>query len=416
MKTQVLFFFPHNPYPPRTGAHKRCLEMLGGLKELGCEVSLASSRLCSDTNWERSGIEALRERWVRNVELQGASEIECRMLNLLRKCYRQLFGTPLPGHPLYFSLGMHHWFVRIISKLSPDIIVMNYAYWDVLLDHHELKSVTRIMETHDLVTLNERMRKVANKYLARLWVSHDIVDEPLLRENFFENLGLTAKPEEFHIYDKYDYTIAISSKEADIIRQNTFKTQVVHIPMTQTPCYLSNLYSAGAVYTAGPNPFNSIGYFYFVKKVLPIVRTKLPSFDLQVAGSFFGTSPRPEAGISLIGFVSDLRTLYRSSRFFVCPVYGGTGQQVKIVEAMAHGLPVIALHSAAKRSPIQHEINGLVANNAEEFADNVIRLWNDRRLCQRLGEAARQTIAYEYSHERLLTGLSELIQSAGVES
>ena len=49
---KVLFFFPHNPYPAKSGAHKRCLEMLSGLRELGCEVTLMSSTLSSETPWE----------------------------------------------------------------------------------------------------------------------------------------------------------------------------------------------------------------------------------------------------------------------------------------------------------------------------------------------------------------------------
>lgn len=76
---------------------------------------------------------------------------------------------------------------------------------------------------------------------------------------------------------------------------------------------------------------------------------------------------------------------------------------------MAHGVPVIALRAAAESSPIRHEVNGLVANNAEEFADCVIRLWNDEKLCHQLGEAARDTIATEFSRLRLIEGLSLLV-------
>jgi glycosyltransferase involved in cell wall biosynthesis len=121
-------------------------------------------------------------------------------------------------------------------------------------------------------------------------------------------------------------------------------------------------------------------------------------------------SPEPVEGIMVRGFVPNLTSLYELARFVVCPVFGGTGQQIKIVEAMAHGVPVIALRAAAASSPIVHEVNGLVANNAEEFAECVLRLWNDQQLCRQMGQAARDTVASQYSRSRLVKDLSQMIE------
>ena len=411
MQKQVLFFFPHNPYPPRTGAHKRCLEMLKGLKEIGCEVTFVSSVLCTDNPWQRSSVEALRGNWVKSIELQETTPTQRMMLGGLRKGYRYFLGNPTVNHRLYFSLGLSHWFSTVLRDLAPDTIFMNFAYWDALVDHEQSRSIIRIIETHDLLSLNEQMRQAVDKCLLRRTVSVSEMDERLLQEDFFQRLSPTPSEEEFAILDQYNFTIAISTEEAEIIKRNTKHTQVVHIPMTHEPHYVENNYSGPALFTASPNPFNVQGYYYFAKRVLPLVRRKLPSFSLLVTGSLYydGFLPGGADGIEFMGFLPDLRATFESSGFFVCPVFGGTGQQVKIVEAMAYGLPVIALRRAAARSPLQHGLNGLVADNAEEFADHVINLWNDRRLCRQLGNAARDTIAAEYSREGLVRDLEELI-------
>ena len=78
---------------------------------------------------------------------------------------------------------------------------------------------------------------------------------------------------------------------------------------------------------------------------------------------------------------------------------------------MAHGLPVVALRFAAERSPLQHDINGLMADNAEEFAEHTVRLWNDSALCRRLGNAARETVAAEFSKDRLTRALANILES-----
>src|SRR4029453_9600575 len=49
---RALVFFPHNPFPPRSGAHRRCIEMLAGLKDLGYEVTFTSSHYTSQTKWD----------------------------------------------------------------------------------------------------------------------------------------------------------------------------------------------------------------------------------------------------------------------------------------------------------------------------------------------------------------------------
>src|SRR6266480_5171698 len=94
---KVLVFFPHNPSPPLTGAHKRCLDIIGGLRELGCEVSLLSSTLSTDTKWEASSVAELK-RLVREVYVYEASGAD------------YLFKRRLST--------VHYWRSRLVSQLG----------------------------------------------------------------------------------------------------------------------------------------------------------------------------------------------------------------------------------------------------------------------------------------------------------
>ena len=118
---------------------------------------------------------------------------------------------------------------------------------------------------------------------------------------------------------------------------------------------------------------------------------------------------QPSEGIKLAGFVENLSDVYCNSCFAVCPVLGGTGQQIKIIEAMAHGLPVVATKYSASTSPIIHGYNGFIAENADEFGEYCIKLWENRELCRQMGTAARQTIHDNFSDEILLKKLSEVL-------
>jgi len=386
---------------------------MDGLKAIGCDITLLSSTLSSDAQWDVSSVQSLEASCARKVHVYEPTASDRLFVALLSRFYRLLGRHPSVNSALRTPPGMRDWFARTLQEISPDFIWMNYAYWDGLIRDRRLKATPRVIDTLDLVTLNEQMRHALDKYLLLSPPRNagEVQDEVVV-ENFFEQLDLAAHPDEFRIYDRYNYTIAISPKEAEIIRQNTRRTEVVLIPMTEEPCYISNVYSGPALFPIGPNPFNIQGYFYFVKKVLPQVRKLAPTFCLQVTGSYYYNRPVfPVEGILLSGFVPDLKVVYESARFVVCPVFGGTGQQIKIVESMAYGVPVIALRGAADGSLIQHGCNGYVANDAEEFAAYVVELWNNKELCGQMGQRARETVAAESSRSRLVEQLSSLVNS-----
>jgi hypothetical protein len=405
VQRKVLCFFPHNLYPPRSGAHKRGLEMLSGLREIGCEVTLLSSTLSTDSEWQTASVGTLKANWATDVLVYEASAVDHGFVTLLKGLYWLLRRNPPVNSALRTPPGMRRWFERTLHEISPDVVLMNYAHWDGLVNHRRFRSLLRIIDILDLVTLNVRMRRALDRRLPSPPISADAVADLVLQEDFYEKLALTVDPREFHIYDKYNYAIAISSQEAEAVERNTARTKVRFIPMTQKPSYMANTYEGPGLFPTGPNPFNIQGYLYFVKRVLPRVQGKARDFSLHVTG-YCCDRVCPTEGVVLSGHVPDLKEVYRSASFMVCPVFGGTGQQIKILEAMAHGVPVIALRCVADRSPIRHGVNGLIAHNAEEFAEHVLQLWNNRELCRELGQAARETIAAEFSPARLLEELA----------
>lgn len=421
---RALVFVPHKPWPPRFGAHKRYLETIAGLKALGFNITLASSDASTDSKWDTASKVGLKKSWVDEVNVHQPNIKDYRFIHRMKYFYdldyslipvlRRLRllgeGESSLSSRVHTLPSMRRWFKQLVEQTAPDLIFMNYAFWDPLVDHRKWQSITRIMETIDLLSLNRRMWHAVEKFLPPPPINPADVADEVLEEDFFQKLKLTVDPEEFTIYDQYSHTIAISQQEAEIIERNTSRTQVVHIAMTQEPVQIANDYSGPALFPTGPNHYNTQGYVYFAKRVLPHVRAKDPSFCLQVTGHC-SSQVLPVEGIQLTGFVPNLGSLYRSARFLVCPVFGGTGQQVKVVEAMAHGVPAVALRVAAARSPIRHEVNGLIADSAEEFAEHVLRLWKDPELCARLGGAARNTIAQEFSRTRLIEALSTMVNA-----
>ena len=82
---------------------------------------------------------------------------------------------------------------------------------------------------------------------------------------------------------------------------------------------------------------------YLVKKILPRIRHKRPETNLLLAGA------RPSDKVlsyvsdhvSVWSELEDIRVAYGASKVFIAPIFTGAGQQNKILEAMAMGLPCI---------------------------------------------------------------------------
>lgn len=404
---RVVFFFPHNPLPPSSGAHHRCLEMLAGLRDLGAEVVFASATHTSESAWTRASIESLRRDFGCDVQVYKAGLFDRVYRGVARRVHRVMGQNLSIRSGFYTPPGMRRWFRTLTRRFAADVVIVSYVFWDGLTRGTRSKGCRYVMDTIDLmaaqIAMRERLRSrlPSSTLIDPAHIADDVIDE-----RFFAGIATPGLTSEFRIFDRYDCTIAITDAERDLIRDNSPRTKVTWIPITLTPAARSSTCTGPALFPTGPNPFNLQGYLYFVRRVLPVVLGRLPGFTLTVTGSVCDRVPGQE-GVALAGFVQDLGAVLATARFVVCPIMGLTGQQVKIVEAMAHGVPVIALRPAAVGSPIRHGINGFIADDAEQFAEYVCTLWADAELCRRMGEAARETVAREFSHGRLVAGLAE---------
>jgi glycosyltransferase involved in cell wall biosynthesis len=78
------------------------------------------------------------------------------------------------------------------------------------------------------------------------------------------------------------------------------------------------------------------------------------------------------------------------------------GFPMVFLEAMQHGLPIIAPRLAGFPEIIDDGVNGLLFNpgDAADLAEKMQRLWDDPELCLLLGAAGRRKLESEYSEEK----------------
>jgi glycosyltransferase involved in cell wall biosynthesis len=89
---------------------------------------------------------------------------------------------------------------------------------------------------------------------------------------------------------------------------------------------------------------NREGLEWFVTEVLPLVRQGHPEARLRVVGSGpeLGAGLGRVDGVELVGAVDDIGSELRRAAAAVVPIQWGAGTRIKILEALAHRVPVVS--------------------------------------------------------------------------
>jgi len=150
---------------------------------------------------------------------------------------------------------------------------------------------------------------------------------------------------------------------------------------------------------------------WFVREVLPLIIRALPDVRLAIVGS----NPTPEIQalqskqVRVAGFVPEVGPFFNAARVFIAPLRAGAGMKGKIGQAMGYGLPVVTTSIGAEGMLLEHDQTALIADTPETFAEQVVRLHQDKALWTRLRENALTHIANHFSTKQAEQALAEIL-------
>jgi sugar transferase (PEP-CTERM/EpsH1 system associated) len=159
---------------------------------------------------------------------------------------------------------------------------------------------------------------------------------------------------------------------------------------------------------------NVKGVLWFCREVLPRVRQQVPGATFTICGS----RPTPAVlelgnlpGVRVTGRVPDVRPYLARASACVVPLHIARGIQNKLLEAMAMALPTVATTAAFDGVEAERDRHVFVADDADDFARAVVRLFTDEGLRVRTGAAARAHMEASYCWEAQLGRLDEILAS-----
>lgn len=148
---------------------------------------------------------------------------------------------------------------------------------------------------------------------------------------------------------------------------------------------------------------------YIAEKIWPLLKRDIPGVQCDIIGA----NPPPETitlsendpSFNVHGFVDDIHPYMSSTTIYVCPISDGGGTKLKIIDALAMAMPIVAHPISCEGINVEENSNVLFAKEPEEFSAQISKLFDDQLLMKRLGENARKLAEDTYSYNAIGTCL-----------
>lgn len=261
----------------------------------------------------------------------------------------------------------------------------------------------------------------------RLYYPHDLHFLRLARQAAVqgdEQLALEAerrRPAEIALQAQVHRTIVASRAELTLLQEQGAGAGVSLLPLlldTTRGTRAAKLRTGMLFVGSFQHAPNVAALRNLVEEVMPRVRALRSDIELVVIGE--NAPPeivdRRDEQVRFAGAVDDLDFWFERTRVAVAPLPFGAGAKGKVARALAAGVPVVASPLAVEGMDLTPDEHVIVVDNAEAFADAVIRLHDDGVLWQRLADNGHRFAVEHWGARAAGTALAQIMQETGIET
>lgn len=267
--------------------------------------------------------------------------------------------------------------------------------------------------------------------VAREWQIPHLVRAHNIDSEFFRVLARSSKGPKAAAYELEYHKLRRAERAmhrsplvtciADIsVEDHAWRRERTNLPTFHLPPFLpAQSLAAGDVVDVGDRipdravfvgsldtPTNVEALRWLLTETWPKVRARRPAATLSIVGrrpdAEFTSWLRGHPGVEVHTDVPSVASYLASASVSVNPTRSGSGVNIKAVEAMAAGVPVVSTHTGSRGLAWQPGRDLLVADDADDFAAAVARLLADPELGERIGAAGREYVVRELDGANLI--------------
>ncbi|HLP50853.1 MAG TPA: glycosyltransferase [Chitinophagales bacterium] len=306
-------------------------------------------------------------------------------------------GSAKPFQTAYFyDAGIHRQIDEHAKRIKP-----NCAFFQLVRTTEYARNIegaTRVIDYMDAFSTG----------YARMAARSGIFQKLL-----FNNESQRLKKYEADVFAWFDKHVIISEQDKELINHpDREKIEVIHngvdaeyfVPSSNTKKF-NLLFHGNMNYLPNVDCAS-----YVADEILPELHKRGTAATFLISGG----SPNNEIlslagrrGITVTGWLDDVRSSYAVSEIFIAPLQMGTGIQNKLLEAMAMGIPCVVSSLAAKALNLQHGHHALIGDTTKDYCDHIETLWNNPELNSQL---VKNALAYTRENFRWQDKVEKLQQ------
>lgn len=275
---------------------------------------------------------------------------------------------------------------KLIDEIKPDHIFCQLIRTCEYVKHRH--DIPKTLDYMDALNAGVRRRVEGASVVKKYFIKEEA--RRLVR---YENI----------IFDYFDHHTIISSQDRELIFHKD-RHKIVVVPNGVDSEYFQLKEESAPkfdiVFTGNMNyPPNIDGARRLALEILPLLKEKRKDVTLQIAGA----TPAREVlelkevdGVTVTGWVEDIRKSYANAYIFVAPMRIGSGLQNKLLEAMSMMLPCVTTSLAANAFTIDQRGAFIIADSNEEIAEAIERLLVDAALRNDYAKRGRMLIENDF--------------------
>lgn len=256
---------------------------------------------------------------------------------------------------------------------------------------------------------------------AAIWRRHFEVETRLHRKVYFWEQWRRMRAFEAATCRLYDAVVAVSRTDCNTMAREYGLRHVFEVSTGVDTTYFSPVQHSDSsalniVFTGSMDWLpNEDGIRYFLRDILPLVRSQRPDATFTVVGRapprWLTEEARRDASLTVTGFVEDVRPYMAGGAVYVVPLRIGGGTRLKVFEAMAMEKPIVSTTIGAEGLPVNHQDELLIADTPDAFAESILRLAEDRGFAKEMAGRARTRVVADFSWLSVATQFSQLLES-----
>ncbi len=392
---RILWILPYLPWPTTSGGKTRQYHLLRALSERGHEITLlAQSKTLLDDE-ARSALNPLLKELV---------VLPRRPL----KSPKTLSAALLAPYPLLASIN------GFAPKLNATFERLLAEPWDIIQIEHSY-------------TFQPYEQSLRRRGQAFLLTEHNV--ESALGAATYDRLPAWLRP--IARFDQWRYrrweqrvlpqaaqVIAVTGDDAAQLAHIAGRPVAVVVNGVDCARFSANQPDAKSMrllfvgnYEYAPN-IDAV--HWAVEEIMPLLWLRRPQARLCICGyalpqewSRRWTDPRLEWH----GFVEDLGAMQRNSALFIAPLKHGGGSKLKVLEALAGGLPLISTAQGVSGLDLEAGHHYLGGETAATLADAAAQLLGEPFRARDIGEAGRRYVQEKHDWKNAAEQLETIYRS-----